>query len=75
MDELDNDPTLRIGVITGSHKAFCAGMDLKAYLQGDMPATDVALPVLRANHRKSRLSQRSKVLRSPAGLKLPCPAI
>lgn len=40
MDELDNDPTLRIGVITGSHKAFCAGMDLKAYLQGDMPATE-----------------------------------
>lgn len=40
MDELDNDPTLRIGVITGSHEAFCAGMDLKAYLRGDMPATD-----------------------------------
>ncbi|MHB1699610.1 MAG: crotonase/enoyl-CoA hydratase family protein [Acidobacteriaceae bacterium] len=40
MDELDRDPGLRIGVITGSDKAFCAGMDLKAFLRGDMPATD-----------------------------------
>ncbi|MFI8747583.1 crotonase/enoyl-CoA hydratase family protein [Pseudomonas sp. NPDC077186] len=40
MDELDGDPELRIGIITGSHKAFCAGMDLKAYLQNDVPATE-----------------------------------
>lgn len=40
MDELDRDPTLRIGVITGGLKGFCAGMDLKAYLQGDVPATE-----------------------------------
>ena len=40
MDELDADPALRIGVITGSRDAFCAGMDLKAYLRGDVPATE-----------------------------------
>jgi enoyl-CoA hydratase len=29
--ELDNDPELTIGVLTGAGRGFCAGMDLKAF--------------------------------------------
>lgn len=36
-DELDADGDLRVGVLTGAGGAFCTGMDLKAYLQGDKP--------------------------------------
>jgi enoyl-CoA hydratase len=36
-DELDADGDLRVGVLTGAGGAFCAGMDLKAYLRGDKP--------------------------------------
>ena len=35
MDELDNDPSLSIGILTGSGQHFCSGMDLKAFLQGE----------------------------------------
>jgi enoyl-CoA hydratase len=35
MDELDAEPGLRIGVITGSSGTFSSGMDLKAYLAGE----------------------------------------
>jgi enoyl-CoA hydratase len=37
MDQLDSDPELRAGVITGRGGSFCAGMDLKAFLQGERP--------------------------------------
>lgn len=40
IDELDSNPNLHVGVITGTGKGFCSGMDLKAYLVGDNPATD-----------------------------------
>lgn len=40
MDELDGDTSLRVGVITGSAAGFCAGMDLKAFLRGEKPATE-----------------------------------
>jgi enoyl-CoA hydratase len=36
-DELDADPDLRVGVLTGAGGTFCAGMDLKAFLTGDLP--------------------------------------
>jgi enoyl-CoA hydratase len=36
-DELDADPDLRVGVLTGAGGTFCAGMDLKAFLAGDLP--------------------------------------
>ena len=35
MDELDAEPGLRVGVITGSSGTFSSGMDLKAYLAGE----------------------------------------
>ena len=35
IQELDADDTLTAGVITGSGRAFCAGMDLKAFARGE----------------------------------------
>jgi enoyl-CoA hydratase len=35
LDELDQDPGLRVGVLTGAGGTFCAGMDLKAFLAGE----------------------------------------
>lgn len=37
VDELDADPSLLVGVLTGSGGTFCAGMDLAAFLTGDLP--------------------------------------
>ncbi len=34
LEELDADPDLRVGVITGAGRAFCAGADLKALATG-----------------------------------------
>ncbi len=37
MDELDDDPDLVLGVITGKGKGFSSGMDLKAFVAGESP--------------------------------------
>jgi enoyl-CoA hydratase/carnithine racemase len=37
LDELEADPGLRAGVLTGAGGTFCAGMDLKAALRGESP--------------------------------------
>ena len=37
LDELDADPELAVGVLTGAGGTFCAGMDLRAFLDGDAP--------------------------------------
>jgi enoyl-CoA hydratase len=37
MDRLDADSSLRVGVLTGAGKGFCAGMDLKAFVAGERP--------------------------------------
>lgn len=37
LDELDHNPALQAGVITGAGGTFCAGMDLKGFLQGRLP--------------------------------------
>ncbi len=39
LDELDGDPGLSVGVLTGAGKGFSAGMDLKAFVAGERPAT------------------------------------
>ena len=36
MDELDANPALRVGILTGAGGNFCAGMDLKAFLRGEI---------------------------------------
>lgn len=41
-DELDGDPQLRVGVLTGAGGSFCAGMDLKAFLTGSI--SDISGP-------------------------------
>ena len=35
LDRLDGDPSLRVGVLAGAGKGFCAGMDLKAFVAGE----------------------------------------
>ena len=35
--ELDGRSDLRVGVLTGAGGNFCAGMDLKAFTQGELP--------------------------------------
>jgi len=35
VDQLDNDPGLTVGVLTGAGKGFSAGMDLKAFAAGE----------------------------------------
>lgn len=35
MDELDRDPQLSVGILTGAGAHFCSGMDLKAFLRGE----------------------------------------
>ena len=37
LDELDGERELSVGVLTGAGKGFCAGMDLKAFVQGESP--------------------------------------
>jgi len=37
VDRLDGSPELRVGILTGAGGTFCSGMDLKAFLTGEMP--------------------------------------
>ncbi|OYX61402.1 MAG: enoyl-CoA hydratase [Novosphingobium sp. 32-60-15] len=38
MERLDAEDALRCAVLTGAGGTFCAGMDLKAFLRGEMPS-------------------------------------
>ena len=40
VDELDEDDSLRVGVLTGAGGTFCSGMDLKAFLTGELPIVE-----------------------------------
>lgn len=40
MDELDRNPEVRLGILTGAGNIFCSGMDLKAYVRGESPFID-----------------------------------
>lgn len=37
LERLTSDPELRVGVLTGTGSAFCAGQDLKAFAAGEPP--------------------------------------
>mgnify|MGYP006072133977 CR=1 FL=1 len=37
MDELDSNDSIHVAIITGAGGTFCAGMDLKAFVSGEMP--------------------------------------
>ena len=36
MDELDGNDDIRVAIITGAGGSFCAGMDLKAFVSGEL---------------------------------------
>ena len=36
LDEMDRNPQLRAGILTGAGGHFCSGMDLKAFLRGEV---------------------------------------
>ena len=38
LDALDSNPALQVGIVTGAGGTFCAGMDLKGFLQGKRPS-------------------------------------
>ena len=38
MDELDGNDDIRVAVITGAGGTFCSGMDLKAFVSGEVPS-------------------------------------
>lgn len=40
IDELESNPELRAGIITGAGGTFCSGMDLKAFLDGETPVIE-----------------------------------
>ena len=37
LDQLDADDSIRAGIITGANNTFCSGMDLKAFVSGEVP--------------------------------------
>ncbi len=37
LERLDGESDLQVGILTGAGKAFCAGMDLKAFVTGERP--------------------------------------
>jgi len=37
LDELDGDDSLSVGILTGAGGFFCAGMDLGAFVRGELP--------------------------------------
>lgn len=40
LDQLNDDPQLRVGILTGAGGNFCSGMDLKAFLRGEVPRVE-----------------------------------
>ncbi|MUL43986.1 crotonase/enoyl-CoA hydratase family protein [Streptomonospora sp. PA3] len=40
LDELDSRKDLVVGVLTGAGQTFCSGMDLKAFMQGEVPTVE-----------------------------------
>ena len=40
IDQLEEDPEIRVGIITGAGGTFCSGMDLKAFVSGETPVIE-----------------------------------
>ena len=40
MDELDSNEAIRVAILTGAEGGFCSGMDLKAFVTGEMPMVE-----------------------------------
>jgi enoyl-CoA hydratase len=40
MDQLDADDSIHVAILTGAGGTFCAGMDLKAFVNGEMPVVE-----------------------------------
>jgi len=40
MEELDSNPEIAVAILTGADGTFCAGMDLKGFVSGDMPVVE-----------------------------------
>lgn len=40
MDRLDGSDDIHVGILTGAGGTFCAGMDLKAFVTGEMPMVE-----------------------------------
>jgi enoyl-CoA hydratase len=40
MDQLDSNPALRLAILTGSNNTFCSGMDLKAFVRGEVTVVE-----------------------------------
>ena len=63
MDDLDSDPDLRVGILTGAGGHFCSGMDLKAFLRGErveLPGRGLAGPdgpLFKANERSRGVAE------------------
>jgi enoyl-CoA hydratase len=37
IDELDSNDDIRVGILTGANQTYCSGMDLKAFVSGELP--------------------------------------
>ncbi len=40
MDELDSNDDIRVAILTGADGTFCSGMDLKAFVTGELPVVE-----------------------------------
>jgi enoyl-CoA hydratase len=40
MDELDSNDEIRVAILTGAGGTFCSGMDLKAFVTGELPMVE-----------------------------------
>jgi enoyl-CoA hydratase len=40
MDELDSNDDIRVAILTGAGGTFCSGMDLKAFVTGELPMVE-----------------------------------